>query len=136
MKTIEYKLVIKTNKYAGNFEREMCAYSTGSIGECEVGEELADRFKEELGEELADTFVDNIIDKADDHGWYRPVCITRFPGDSEYNSLKIFFREKLEDEHLNIIVSRVKKYCSEHDIEFIDFKLFKLTTKEEEVIGV
>ncbi len=31
-----YLFVIDTDTYAGNFEREMCAYVTGQIGECEV----------------------------------------------------------------------------------------------------
>jgi hypothetical protein len=33
--------VVDTDTYAGNFEREMCAYITGQVGECEVGEEIA-----------------------------------------------------------------------------------------------
>jgi hypothetical protein len=29
--------IVDTDSYAGNFERCMCAYMTGQIGECEVG---------------------------------------------------------------------------------------------------
>lgn len=36
------KVIIHTNKYAGNFEREMCAYITGHIGDCGVGSNLVD----------------------------------------------------------------------------------------------
>ena len=34
-----YTIIIDTDEYSGNFEREMCAYCTGQVGECEVGEE-------------------------------------------------------------------------------------------------
>lgn len=33
----KYKIVIHTDKYAGNFERELTAYLVGQIGDCEVG---------------------------------------------------------------------------------------------------
>ena len=36
-----YGFIVDTDSYAGNFEREMCAYMTGHIGECSVGEEYA-----------------------------------------------------------------------------------------------
>lgn len=32
-----YSIVVETDSYAGNFEREMCAFMTGHIGKCEVG---------------------------------------------------------------------------------------------------
>lgn len=32
-----YSIVVETDSYAGNFEREMCAFMTGHIGECEAG---------------------------------------------------------------------------------------------------
>jgi hypothetical protein len=34
-----YVFIIDTEQYAGNFEREMCAYCTGILGDCEVGED-------------------------------------------------------------------------------------------------
>lgn len=38
--------VIDTNKYSGNFEREMCAYLTGHTGDCGVGDkEKAEYFE-------------------------------------------------------------------------------------------
>lgn len=35
----KYKVVIHTNKYAGNFERDLTAHLVGVIGDCEVGRE-------------------------------------------------------------------------------------------------
>lgn len=75
--------VVDTDQYAGNFEREMCAHLTGQIGECEVGEEF-------VKNEIAVQFY-NVIDKADDHGTYRPVTIFRDKNNGSYNSVAIFF---------------------------------------------
>ena len=41
--------VIDTDKYAGNFEREMCAFMTGIIGECGIGVEEAQLYYEQTG---------------------------------------------------------------------------------------
>lgn len=67
--------IIDTNRYAGNFEREMCAFMTGMIGDCEVGYEYAERFLEDYDHEL-----DFVTDKADESGCYRPVQIYPTPG--------------------------------------------------------
>ncbi|AEO93591.1 gp332 [Bacillus phage G] len=40
----KYGFIIDTNKYSGNFERELCAYVTGHIGECNVGCEEAEEY--------------------------------------------------------------------------------------------
>jgi hypothetical protein len=42
-----FTFVINTEQYAGNFEREMCAYVTGQIGECGVGQEEKKQYKTE-----------------------------------------------------------------------------------------
>ncbi|KKK83825.1 hypothetical protein LCGC14_2789530, partial [marine sediment metagenome] len=36
-KSDSWIFIIDTDSYAGNFEREMCAYITGRVGECGVG---------------------------------------------------------------------------------------------------
>ena len=47
--------IIDTDQYAGNFERELCAWTTGQIGECEVGKEYS--------------FVNNLIGKSHKTRW-------------------------------------------------------------------
>lgn len=74
-----YTFIIDTDSYAGNFEREMCAYLTGHIGDCEVGEEWAQKFMEEYGDDPAYEFK-NICQQADEHGCYRPCAIQTTPG--------------------------------------------------------
>jgi hypothetical protein len=47
-----YILLVHTNSYAGNFEREMCGFMTGIVGECEVGDGEAEKFREETREQI------------------------------------------------------------------------------------
>lgn len=67
---------IDTEDYAGNFERELCAYLTGRTGDCEVGDDLAKLFSQETGLEP----FENVTQEADEHGCYRPVTIYPTPG--------------------------------------------------------
>ena len=63
------RIIIHTNKYAGNFEREMCAYITGHYGECGVGSESV--------EEKYTTMFEPYILQMDEEnkGCRRPVII-------------------------------------------------------------
>lgn len=70
-----YKFIIDTDSYAGNFERDMCAFLTGRVGECEVGHEFAERFSSEVGREFH-----NVVDQADEHGVFRPCETETTPG--------------------------------------------------------
>jgi len=76
--------VIDTEQYAGNFERELCAFVTGQIGECQVGDEMAEKFKDEEGEELAEKFEFAVQKVPDEHGCYRPVSI--WPTEGWFNN--------------------------------------------------
>lgn len=71
-------LVIDTENYSGNFEREMCAYITGQVGECGVGEELAELAKEDI-KHLA-WWEEHIVNEKDDNGCERPASIWDTPG--------------------------------------------------------
>lgn len=70
------KIIVDTDKYSGNFEREMCAYATGQVGECGVGDNIA---AEELPNIVhADWWEDNVRQQYD--GCARPVGIYPTPG--------------------------------------------------------
>lgn len=71
----DYLFVVDTEQYSGNFERPMCAYMTGKIGDCCVGDDITKVFEEEVGEENFD-----IVSVADEHGSFRPVTIWPTPG--------------------------------------------------------
>ena len=64
----EYVIIVRTDSYAGNFERELCAHLTGIVGECEVGEEYAD-------ESIESIFEDTVAHIPDDNGCRRPVSL-------------------------------------------------------------
>jgi len=68
--------IIDTDSYAGNFEREMCAYLTGVVGECGVGEEMANLYDKEVNTDgLESVFIDYLDFRPDDHGCARPAFL-------------------------------------------------------------
>lgn len=103
-------LVIDTNTYAGNIERELCAACTGQTGECEVGQDVADKYD---GPDLEDA----ISRRPDEHGCWRPVTIYPTPGLSVrgghpvYQSVRIFLTRELTPEELAGIKARAEAYA-------------------------
>ena len=77
-------VAIDTNEYSGNFEREMCAFITGQIGECGVGDHLIVEAREELAEDTFNNTLEwieeHIVQESDDNGCYRPCSIWPTPG--------------------------------------------------------
>ncbi|HWY34086.1 MAG TPA: hypothetical protein VNX68_05525, partial [Nitrosopumilaceae archaeon] len=67
------KFIIDTDSYSGNFERQMCAYSTGQLGDCEVGEELVEK-------EIKQKFSSSIGRIRNDRGSMTSVEIATTPG--------------------------------------------------------
>lgn len=79
-------LVIDTDTYSGNFEREMCAFITGQIGECGVGEDyipevedLDKSYPQFNNAEILEWFEDNVRQVRDEHDCYRPCEIWPTP---------------------------------------------------------
>ncbi len=77
-----WTFIVDTDKYSGNFEREMCAFMTGRVGECGCGDDLAALFFEETGNNPDEPHEVNphIVEQPDDHGCYRPCSIHPTPG--------------------------------------------------------
>ena len=103
--------VIDTSQYAGNFERQMCAYCTGQIGECGVGDEFVD-------EKIADIFGEDIdCFVMDDHGCGRPVSIwpvdnpERRGGGHPYNAVAIFFNQRPTSKQIDTMKTRAKEFA-------------------------
>lgn len=73
-------LIIDTEQYSGNFEREMCAYITGQIGECGVGDNVAEKYSEKI--KHLDWWEEHIVSERDDseYGCHRPASIWPTPG--------------------------------------------------------
>lgn len=82
-------IVIHTNKYAGNFEREMAAFITGQVGDCGVGRNKID---DEVDYSI---FEDNVTELPDENGCRRPVSI--YPNPNHLNN-GLGFQFKKDDE--------------------------------------
>jgi len=124
-----YQLVVKTNCYAGNFEREMCAYMTGQIGDCEVGGKF-------VKEEIKEKFEDKISGEVDDNGTFRPVALD----DENSDNFVIFLEEKLSKEDVKFLEKRAKLFEKERPYKYLDKKFkflgleqIKITTKKERI---
>jgi len=79
--TSEYLLVVDTEDYSGNFERPMCAWITGQVGECGVGSRVAEVAEKDLPEEVFEWCQEHVVSKPDDdNGCRRPVAIRPTPG--------------------------------------------------------
>lgn len=101
-------IMIHTDSYAGNFEREMCAYVTGTYGECGVGSEIASSFLD--SDELPELMVAN---KLDEHGTARPCGIDTNPNDVERGcqSVVIYLYEPPSIEALHTVKRRAEEFC-------------------------
>lgn len=74
-----YLFVVDTLEYAGNFERELTAFCTGIVGECEVGEKQALEFQKDHPEMVP--VMMNLVGRIpDEHGVMRPATIWPTPG--------------------------------------------------------
>lgn len=79
-KTGNWVFVIDTEQYAGSFERELTAYVTGQVGDCEVGYDLVKYYTSETGDENHERF-DNLLEhRSDENGCRRPCAIYPTPG--------------------------------------------------------
>ncbi len=74
-------LVIDTDSYSGNFERELTAYLTGQLGECGVGDKMAAIFAEDAKTNKPPVDFDvEVFSEPDDKGCARPCTIFPTPG--------------------------------------------------------
>lgn len=70
--------VIETTMPAGHIERELCAFVTGHVGECKVGEEDVESFNQDVpGENPFGAVIGYAPDK---YGCSRPVTVHVTPG--------------------------------------------------------
>ncbi len=106
---------IDTTEYAGNFEREMTAYITGEIGECEVGHDMATLYVKEVGDE-EDLFGGLIAQTPDDHGCFRPTSSVASPN-GDLNSVGIFFAERPSDNIIAFMMKRAKQFATKRPDE-------------------
>ncbi len=92
--------LIKTNHYAGNFEREMCAFMTGVRGECGVGDIAAGLYASKYPGD--NPWKDKLLQLADEHGCYRPVSIWN----AHSRDVAIFLEERPSEEEIEFLRKR------------------------------
>lgn len=122
MKT--FILRIFTNAYAGNFEREICAFCTGAVGDSNVGFEEAKLFGQ-LDNPVKDGIGDKmqiIYDEHDDN-WVRLGSDTK--------SIEFLFSEELTVEELDFIIARAIEFAATEDKYRKPFKIIKWELVEE-----
>lgn len=145
---MEYEVIIDTNKYSGNFEREMTGFVLGVIGDCEVGLKEATQFAEQTPFPDYNPFEDMCSYVADDHGCQRPCAISSTPGrvndgtgkmvDADtpegqhlhypaYESVTMFFSYD-PSEYLTFIEARAQLFCEKNDIGFVRMRVEKVET--------
>jgi hypothetical protein len=130
-----YSIIIDTDQYAGNFERKLCAYCTGQLGECGIGEEYSQMYNLEENENLFDNVLELV---PDEYGCFRPVTICSSPS-SLSTSVMIYFNEVPSEEMIKIIKDRTYKFINlkeikEEKIKILGFRLCITSTIEEFII--
>ena len=156
-----YLFVIDTDTYAGNFEREMCAYVTGQIGDCGVGKKQAELAKQEIPDVVAQ--LEDLVELVpDEHGCARPVSIfsnPRYGNDGRgnhalltdenreqfsypaYNSVTIYFHAIPDSGLIDIMKERARNIASrglelegfEQQVGIEGFRFLKEHTSYEEL---
>jgi hypothetical protein len=138
--TTHWGFIIKTNEYAGNFERQLCAHCTGESGECGVGLDYINESNKNLFEE------DCIIQVPDDHGCSRPCSIWTSAGcQDRYRSVIIYFENKPSQQAIDIIKERSKTFINAvrekdkylygrlENLEILGFSIVEFKTEEIEI---
>lgn len=100
-----YIFIILTDQYAGNFERELCAYCTGIIGDCGVGADEANKFREDYNEEKVNEMWELLEQRCENESCARPVSVS-----SPNTALEIYFYNRPTQEVIDIIKERANKF--------------------------
>jgi hypothetical protein len=117
----EYVIIVRTDSYAGNFERELCAHLTGIVGDCEVGDDYVDENIESIFEEIVKSVPD-------DNGTRRPVSLGGCAKTKEFNSndVVIWFDSIPTEEQQAIIKERAETFNQIHVIKYSWNKKIKI----------
>ena len=136
--------VIDTADYAGNFERDLCAFITGALGDCEVGAEMSELFTSQVKKSNKYLFA-NIASEPDDNGCHRPVTIYKNE-DDKYHSVAILFEDKPNKWQIQLMKERSEQFAnmpnkylpgSKRISKILGFRLIKniiTRTTQEEIV--
>ena len=124
-----HSIVIKTNQYAGNFERELCAHLTGIVGECEVGEEY-------VYGEITEIFEQSIDTPADDNGTRRPVGLGSQNEGATSHDVVIYFDSEPTKEQVQVIKERLLTFKPSDWVKDLKFKGIELIEYQRTFITI
>lgn len=113
--------LIETNQYAGNFERQLCAYLTGHYGECGIG-------VERVNEDIRKIFEDDVIRFSDEYGCLTPCTMW----EDNHNEVGIFFNKKLDHAKMDYLREKSKKFKREGLIIY-GFRWLELILEPKEI---
>ena len=132
-----WMFVVQTDSYAGNFEREMCGYVAGGLGECDVGDEQAAEYMAAFPDESEDELWDRFVRVPDEHGCARPVSLWG----PEAQDVAIFLAERPTDELLARFRVRARVFAAGHttcgipdSVEILGFKLVRYIVVRKESV--
>lgn len=137
-------LIIDTDSYSGNFERELVSFVTGlySDEQCH-GESEADDFKVWAEEKGLDPYMfESVVVETNDpeYGWRYPIMFAT-PGRlnngtgqhynaaegekgwAAYESVGFAITRELTQEELEVIKERAELYCNENNIKIVGYRL-------------
>ena len=109
--------VIDTDSYAGNFERDMCAYITGVTGECGVGGNFAEIYFDDTGEKKFRSKFEDLLEQRSDGNCRRPCSIWETKGWFNNGFGKFFKGKGKYPAHMSVAIFFVNKPTE----EIIDF---------------
>jgi hypothetical protein len=126
-----FSFIIDTDKYAGNFEREICAFVTGRIGEDGVGEEEGTQYIKDGYDPLE--FVENRFDEDDlEDDTYRPVNVYPTPGWFNHGLGKEF-KDGEEEKALKILKQDAADNCKKQNDKIKNYKHWPLESREQSI---
>lgn len=145
MYDIPFEFVIDTDSYAGNFERELCAYVTGFWDHETHGGDQAAVFEKEVGDiNPFEGYVIQAVTEDDDMPVEAHQCLELTPKKSAvkgaFNSVGIFLQKELPPELIVLIKERAYRFAQQGlifnrpvKLKILGFRLFKKTVKIEKV---
>lgn len=134
-----YGVVFNFDCYTGGFERELCAYVIGAVGDCGVGEEMAELFDQDHpeGTKFCD-LREYAVFESDDRGCARPTSIyhDREADEKPYYSTIIFLSAVPTAEEMNIIRQRASLFCHiRPDSQAFQMKIYPLNLRGIKLIS-
>lgn len=123
-----WAFVIDTNRYAGNFERQMTGFVTGVFtvfdnGDADHGDKEAVFARKEIVRPTLRWFKKHVVHAADEHGHRHNSTMWRSPmgtpqGEPVFNSVAIFFDAQPDPTRVHLMARRAAEFCERHVYEY------------------